>query len=312
MKTLVKMIFGSHLYGTNTLDSDTDYKGVFLPSIEQVYLGKIPKSYNMDTKKGEQKNTANDIDCEIYSLHYFIELACQGQTIALDMLHCPENLIMEKTPIWDKIVENRHKFYTKNLKAFIGYAKRQASKYGIKGSRLNDAKNIIEFLTAFSPSTRLSSIWDKCPTGENINQYFDADCNLRVLEVCGRKIQETVTIEYALNIVEKFYKNYGHRAEQAAKNEGIDWKAVSHAIRAAYQVRELLTSQTITFPLKESAFLRDVKSGNLDYISCVAPKLEELMGEVELLTRVSSLPQTVNRKWWEQFLITTLKEEYNA
>jgi len=51
---VVHMIFGSHLYGTNTPDSDTDYKGIFLPSREQVFLGKIPKSYSTSPKKTEE------------------------------------------------------------------------------------------------------------------------------------------------------------------------------------------------------------------------------------------------------------------
>jgi len=81
----------------------------------------------------------------MYSLHYFINLACEGETIALDMLHVPDDKVVEKHPVWDEIVLNRQKFYTKNLKAFVGYARRQASKYGIKGSRLNDIKKVLDF-----------------------------------------------------------------------------------------------------------------------------------------------------------------------
>lgn len=38
MDLIVKMKFGSHLYGTNTEDSDVDYKGVFLPSKKEILL----------------------------------------------------------------------------------------------------------------------------------------------------------------------------------------------------------------------------------------------------------------------------------
>jgi predicted nucleotidyltransferase len=31
MKTVVRMRFGSHLYGTSTPESDLDFKSVFLP-----------------------------------------------------------------------------------------------------------------------------------------------------------------------------------------------------------------------------------------------------------------------------------------
>jgi predicted nucleotidyltransferase len=39
MRIIVKMKFGAHLYGTATSDSDLDYKGIFLPTKEQLLLG---------------------------------------------------------------------------------------------------------------------------------------------------------------------------------------------------------------------------------------------------------------------------------
>lgn len=77
----------------------------------------------------------DDVDVEIYSLHYFIHLACQGETVALDMLHAPDEMIEVSSPLWEEIVKLRDRFYTKNLRAFIGYARRQAAKYGINGTR---------------------------------------------------------------------------------------------------------------------------------------------------------------------------------
>jgi hypothetical protein len=111
-----------------------------------------PKSHNYSTGKGDSRNTKNDVDTELYSLHYFIKLACDGQTVAMDMLHAPESMILKKSKIWDQIVENKQKFYTKNLKSFIDYARRQASKYGIKGSRINAALQVLEILKKEDPS----------------------------------------------------------------------------------------------------------------------------------------------------------------
>ena len=124
MNLIVKMVFGSHLYGTNTPDSDKDYKGVFMPTKEQIYLGKIPKSYHESSGNDHSKNTKEDTDTEIYSLHYFIKLACEGQTVALDMLHAWGDKVIQFTPLWAEIVGNRQKFYTKNMSAFVGYARR--------------------------------------------------------------------------------------------------------------------------------------------------------------------------------------------
>ena len=305
---IVKMYFGSHLYGTATADSDLDYKGVFLPDKESILLNRVPKSYSYNTNNDNaSKNTNEDVDSEIYSLHYFIQLACEGQTVALDMLHAPENMLFNKHELWDEIVKHRHLFYTRNLKAFIGYARRQAAKYGVKGSRLSDAKKVLDLLRQYDETLKLKDIWGALPEGDHIH-CDEVDLNgMRIYQVCGKKLQETARIGYVIPILQQFYDSYGQRAKQAERNEGIDWKAISHAIRAALQVRQLLTENTITFPLKDAEYLLEVKQGKRDYTTEVAPYLESLMDEVEKLSEQSTLPLKVDRKFWDQFIIEAIE-----
>jgi hypothetical protein len=308
-QTIVKMVFGSHLYGTSTPESDKDFKGVFLPTREQILLGKIPKSINESSNKTNIKNTSKDVDLEMYSLHYFIHLACEGETVALDMLHAPKKMIIETCPIWNEIVLNRQRFYTKNLKAFVGYARRQASKYGIKGSRLNDAQRVLDFLKPYQHLfKKLNNLWNDLPEGEHIFKHPPNENGERMYEVCGRKIGEKVTFNYAYDTVKKFVDNYDDRARMAANNEGIDWKAISHAFRAAYQVKQILIKNTITFPLKEASTLLLIKQGKLDYQSIVAPKLNDLISEVEELSKNCNLPEKVDRNFWNKFIMDTLEQ----
>ncbi|MBW2336638.1 MAG: nucleotidyltransferase domain-containing protein [Deltaproteobacteria bacterium] len=307
MKIIVKMIFGAHLYGTATPDSDMDYKGIFLPTKEELLLGRVPKSHNYSTGKGESRNTKNDIDIELYSFHYFIKLACDGQTVAMDMLHAPENMILQKSNIWAAIVKNKQKFYTKNLRSFIDYARRQASKYGIKGSRINAALQVLEILKKEDSSKKMREVWNQLPRVEHCYDVAPDPNGMRQYQVCGKSFQESATIGYVIPIVEKFYNDYGRRAKLAAENKNIDWKAVSHALRAAYQTKEILTENTINFPLRTADFLIKVKQGKLDYLSEVGPVLEVLMEEVESLALTSNLPQTVDRQFWDQFICETLE-----
>jgi len=309
LNIIVKMKFGAHLYGTATPDSDLDYKGVFLPSKEQVLLGRIPKCFNYTTGDNESTNTKDDTDIEIYSMHHFIKLACEGQTVAMDMLHAPDEMILAKTDVWDSIVKNRQRFYTKNLKSFIDYARRQASKYGIKGSRLNAVFLVLETLIKEDPSKKLRDIWDKLPRMEHCYDVTPDPNGMRQYQVCGKSFQESVTAGYVIPIMQKFYDEYGSRAKLAAENKNIDWKAVSHALRAAYQTREILTRNTITFPLNEAGFLVEVKQGRLDYLTEAAPALEEIMEEVENLARNSDLPAETDRAFWEKFVCETLERE---
>jgi hypothetical protein len=309
MKIIVKMKFGAHLYGTATSDSDVDYKGIFMPTKDEVLLGRIPKSHNYSTGKDESKNTKSDIDVEIYSLHYFIKLACDGQTVAMDMLHAPKDMILQSSNIWKAIINNRHKFYTKNLKSFIDYARRQASKYGIKGSRINAALQILELLKKEDSSKKMREIWDELPRIEHCYDIVPDPNGMRQYQVCGKSFQESATIGYVIPILEKFYNDYGRRARLAAENKNIDWKAISHALRAAYQTKEILIENNLIFPLKMAPFLMKVKQGKFDYLTEVAPVLESLMEEVEELSLSSTLPETVDRKFWDQLICDAIESE---
>jgi predicted nucleotidyltransferase len=307
MDLIVKMKFGSHLYGTNTVHSDVDYKGVFLPSKKELLLGAVPNCRNFSTNLGAQKNSQDDIDEEIYSLHYFLKLACQGQTVAMDMLHAPEDMLLNSSDIWQSIVKQRSRFYTKNLNSFIDYARRQASKYGIKGSRLNAAAQVLDCLKSNEPDAKLRDVWDQLPRNDHCQELGVDPNNMRQYQVCGKIFQESVSIGYVLPIISKFYDDYGQRAKQAAENKNIDWKAVSHALRAAIQTKEILVNGAIHYPLKDAPFLLKVKSGRLDYINEVAPALEALMDEVETLVNASDLPEQVDTEYWDDFLCEVLE-----
>lgn len=316
MKTLVNMVFGSHLYGTNSETSDKDYKGVFMPTREDLLLQRVPKSINNSTKKrNDQKNTAEDVDTEMYSLNYFIHLACEGETVALDMLHAPKEFWLESSYIWESLVQERERFYTSKLKAFVGYARRQAAKYGVKGSRLSDAKRVYEFLKTQNPNLRVAEVWDALPEGEFLKKEEIANPGEmdkkfpHMYTVCGKGLSSQAYVHHYLPMLENFINRYGDRARLAELNEGVDWKAVSHAFRAAYQVKHILLNNGYSYPLPETDYIKAVKSGKLNFVNEVGPKLEELMAELEVLSSKSTLPRHSDRKFWDGWLLEVLKKE---
>jgi hypothetical protein len=282
-----------------------------MPSKKGMFLGKIPKCISETTKSGNvSKNTAEDIDTDIYSLQYFIELALQGETVALDMLHTPKELTLNTSPIWEELVSHRSKFYTKNLKAFVGYCRRQAAKYGIKGSRISAAKSVISLLRSHNGEAKMLDIWHKLPLGDHLYFIEDSPNRLRQYQVCGKIYQETVKLDYVANNLEYFVENYGERARLAEKNEGIDWKAVSHAVRVAYQTNCILTVGTMILPLPEAKLIKKIKQGELHYVKEVVPILESLMDRIEILSETSRLPEKPDREFWQNFIVEKVEEYY--
>ena len=313
------MNFGSVLYGTSTPESDVDYKGIFLPTKEQILLQEIPKHIKADTKDKHSgdKNTKDDVDIELYSLSYFLELCLKGETVGMDMLHCNnDNIIYKDGKLWDFIRCNRKTFYTNNLKGFVGYCRKQAAKYGVKGSRISDARRVLEFLQTeqekhliinkgYFPSPNLQNYWESLPQGDHIHfvKGGKKDKEEEFYQFCGKKMQKTSNISYCIGILKRFIDSYGHRALLAEKNKGIDWKAVSHAIRYGMQIKELFLTGDIIFPLKKRYFLRKVKNGELNYIKQVAPVLEGLMDDIESLSLTVDLPSKPNKKLWRELLL---------
>ena len=128
-------VFGSHLYGTNTPSSDKDFKGIGIPLADDIVMQRAFRSTHHSTKKaGQLKNDPGDIELETFSLHQFIKLCDEGQTVALDMLFAPKDLWLVTSPEWEFIVANRDKLIHRKATAFIGYCMTQAAKYGVKGS----------------------------------------------------------------------------------------------------------------------------------------------------------------------------------
>ncbi len=310
MKTILKCKFGSHLYGTNTKDSDEDYKGIALSDSNDILLGNIFKTKKQSTGNDRSKNTKDDLDYDIYSLHYFIKLACEGETAAIDMLHVAGNMILETSDEWKFIQVHREKFYTKNMQAFVGYARRQAAKYGCRGSRLATISEVIKFLTTYNATnTKIEYVWDKLPIGEHAKFIEDSPNGSKQYQICGRILQSTAKIQYSLETLISFHDRYGERSKKAEKNEGIDWKAISHAMRAAYQLIELFEHNNITFPRPEAQLLKLVKSGSLDYRKTVEPALGDLMDKVERLGSNSVFPDKADIAFWNNFLIEICKKQ---
>jgi len=306
MTIIARMLFGSHLYGLNTPESDTDYKGIYLPTKAQLLLGTAPKSINNTTGNNDSKNGANDVDEEMYSLSYFIELALKGETVALDLMHSTNPLY--SSPEWEFIVENKHRFYTKNLKAFMGYLKRQVAKYSIKGSRLADISRALLFLNFLHEREQftLLDVWEDLPTGEYLKKVeYDGKV---FYEVNAKKYQDTIRVSEVIVLLQKMYDAYGARAKLAEKNDSIDWKACQHALRAGYQLRDIYLHGDFSYPLKETNYMLEVKLGKREFKSDVQFELERIMDEVEELANHSTLPDKPDRKFWDDWLLSVYEE----
>lgn len=315
MKLVVQMRFGSHVYGTSLPTSDTDIKQIYIPEPKAIILQRVKDSINVQTKQDlTAKNKANDIDCETFSYQQYLKLLMEGQTVALDMLFTPYSFYKTLPyPAWHDIEDNKHRFLHSGTSSFVGYCKTQAAKYGIKGSRMAALKIFINFFASLPKGDKLRTHWGVISDLALATEHVSLDSILgpqgiynEHLNVCNCKMGQTVSVEYALTQYTKIYDNYGERAKLAEKNEGIDWKALMHAVRVASQAEELLLTQKITFPRPEAPLLLQIRKGELPYKQ-VAEIIEQGLDKVESAKAKSSLPTEPDRAFADELVYNTYK-----
>lgn len=315
MNLVVKIKFGSHLYGTNTPASDLDYKSVFVPDAREILLQRVQNAIQIGAKsKAEgEKNRPEDIDNEAYSLQRYLALLAEGQTVAIDMLFAPN--VEKSTPLWRFIFRNRERLLTKRSAAFVGYCRQQANKYGIKGSRVAAAKEAMEgferAIETNGPTAKVGDIIGARDRVINEHSYVITKETLKgqvetYYVCCDRMVGFKNTLKEAAGIYRRIYEAYGARALQAESNEGIDWKALSHAVRVGNEALELLKDHYITFPLPNAAHILDIKQGKIEY-KVVAEEIEGLLEQVEAASLVSTLPDEADQTFIDELVYTVYR-----
>lgn len=279
MKLLYETKFGSHLYGTDTPNSDTDYKGIYLPEVSDMImfpLVKVENSINNSTGNDVSKNNTDDVDKEHWSVQYWLTLLRKGDTGAIDLLFSRSNTntIMYDCNELDELFNNPLRLFNpKDTNSVVRYCVGQAKKYGIKGSRLGVIKKVYQYLDIF-PLTE--DEWKEYKLSSFLNDilkdcYDSSYCFHKTITVqdkivnclclCGKLHMENISMLEFKRRIDLVYEEYGMRARLAEENKGIDWKALSHAIRSIEQVKQLLTTAHITFPLVNRDVIMKIKIG---------------------------------------------------
>lgn len=335
MHLLYETEFGSKLYGTNTPLSDTDIKIVYLPTLKDLMMGKGLKNKAESTGSDNSKNNKDDLDIEYIPLQVLAEDFVGGQTYALEIVFAalsPDHVLetVHDEMFIDFCKEISKKFMTSNVKGMIGYAVGQTHKYGIKGSRLGAVNKFKELLLevldevktrAFQQkdisegefgeiikSTRLNetTLLEKVKALDSLNAKY---CFITTAEGPNKEPKEVISLiekiffhdirlPEAISRTEKMIKGYGGRAKDAEKNKGIDWKAVSHAIRITREAFDVLTYHNLSFPFDEewSEHLKEIKAGNIPWKD-VENELASLMSTVDEAKEQTDLePMTFERK----------------
>ena len=266
---------------------------------------------NQRSKAEGERNQPTDVDNEVFALQRYLGLLAEGQTVALDMLFAPAPEL--KTALWEHIVANKERLLTKKSAAFVGYCRTQANKYGIKGSRVAAAREAAEgFALAVEKHGSAAKVGDILGDRPRIisehSSVVTKETTMGHVETyyvcCDRMVGFKNTLKEAAAIFKRVYEAYGDRARLAENNEGIDWKALSHAVRVGREALELLETHKITFPLPDAAHILEIKQGKLAY-QTVAEEIELLLAKVEEASLTSTLRDSPDQAFINDLVFDT-------
>jgi hypothetical protein len=303
MRTIIKTVFGSRLYGVNVEGSDFDYKTVFVSSLDEFVRGQTEPPATV-TPHGDTK-----IEEEFFHVQKFGSLLIQAQTVAMDMLFTPEDKWICSSPEWENLIANRDKVISKHIGPFAGYARGQAVKYSLKGERLNTLNEFIKYVALIRrqgdqnrvPSKKeFQFLCDEFKTRAGVRIWEDkrgtTNHITHLIEVCGKSFGDDTAFNLWVGPLEGMLSKYGERAKTAAESDGKDYKAMYHAARITSEAIELLRTGKITFPRPEAPLLLDIRGGKYSTPE-IADILDELLRTLNVELEISTLQDKPDREW---------------
>lgn len=326
-EVLAVITHGSHLYGTNTPSSDWDFKGVYLPPLNEVLLCNAPKvrRYKFDKDSnplGEGTTMPPDgFEVEYTPVQKFFADYLDGQAYAVEFVfavkagahhaHAPG---MEDTVRWK--LHNHFIVLCKrltdhyvhaNTDAMVGFAMKQTFDYVHRAERLARAREVLQVVDTLmqsvggdSKKVRLDTL---LPDGNGASIFTELvkACKLETktltqhekeiptLTLNARDYMETSPVWDFRSALVRLIDKYGDRVNGVGEKK-VEWKSLSHAVRVYQQVLEVLRMGTITFPRKNVEELVAIKEGRTD-LEVVKQQLRQLDAEILTHLDLTTLPK---------------------
>lgn len=261
---------GSHMYGTNTPDSDIDKRGVCIPP-RNVVMG-FARNFEQQHFEGE--------DTVVYGLMKFMKLCLENNPNIIELLFAPEDCVQVCHPIWEKLLERRDEIISaKCYYTFTGYAH----------SQLNRLKGHREWLRNPVTHKPTREEFGLSQAGQGVRELAQGVDVFEISPEAKAIIEKEKAYKAALRRWQDYQKWLEERNPARAKLEaahGYDTKHALHLVRLLRMGHEILTTGKVIVRRPDAEELLAIRNG------CYT--LDELLEKVEALK--SSLDQVYESK----------------
>ncbi len=129
---IFECIAGSHAYGTNTVYSDTDIRGIF----------QLPPAAFLSLERPPQQVSDDKNDVTYWELRRYFELAANCNPNIIEIMWTPEECITQKTRTMALLLNRRAEFISKKAyHTFSGYAHSQIKRAKGQNKWVNNPKS---------------------------------------------------------------------------------------------------------------------------------------------------------------------------
>lgn len=305
---ILELRVGSHLYGTNTENSDEDFCGVFIPPINYYFgLDSVNEAdLSIKSKLENGRNSKDAIDRKFYELRKFVKLAIDNNPSIIEMLFVNKENVVFHNYFGESLLDNKHLFpYKECYHRFKGYAISQTKKMLVKSGNMKDLKLGLKFLEEVAKEEISSKFIFEVQNVLCQSPYFGDNGNQHLF-VGDIYIQKNITIKRAIEQIQERVNKFGNRKD-LVEDYGFDVKFSSHAVRLLMQCKELLDTGEIIFPLKEKDLILDIKRGKFN-LQEVNDLIEHCQNECDISFEKSHLPKKPRYDKINNLLIVNLKD----
>lgn len=202
-RLILKMLSGSHAYGTAVEDSDTDYRGILI----------APKKYYLGLDSFEQYEST-DPDVVYYDIRKFLRLCLKGNPNILELLFATEHELV--TSYGQELIDLRYQFLTKRCATtYLGYAEDQLEKMQRSDAPSSRSEKRTKLVELYGYDVKFAMhLVRLCHTG--IEVLRDGELNVRrpdaeeLVEIRNGKYSFPDMIEYSEELIQQMREAEDH------------------------------------------------------------------------------------------------------
>ena len=300
-------IGGSRSYGTDTENSDWDWRGVALNSKKEIL-----------TNKNFEQFVNEHTDTTIYSFNKFVSLLINCNPNTIEILGCKPEHYVYLSPIGKELIDNRHLFLSKKcIYSFGGYANQQLWRLSNKSARLVSQEEQERHILS-SIQSAATTFKDKFALydDDSINLYVDKsdreeydseifmDINLK-----HYPLRDYKGMWSEMNNIVKDYAKIGKRNSHAIERGKLS-KHMMHLIRLYLMCLDILENgEIVTYREKDHDFLMEIRNGkyldeNRQPIAEFYEIVEEFEAKMQNAKETTALPENPDYKKIQEFVMS--------